>query len=352
MAFLEKAEVCHIRHARLAELWSVTKIFRRIAVRNLCLFFCVPPLDPHLSAPPVLPALRRLLSRANQTLISANSQEEALCALFGESLSSNPPCAALSAAADGLGTGSAYWLRADPIHLQPRRDDLVAMEITDLRDEDAHALLQSANALLADDGFQFILGASNRWYLRLASNPGITTTPLSKAIGHGINPYLPKGEQASSWQRRLTEIQMLFHTHAVNEKRDEQNQLAVSGLWLWGGGSLANFEDKPFGTVYGSDILAKGLALCSGAKSLPLCERFEQLAKEDNALVMLAPASALSQLEQRWFTPLLESLRKRKIGQCDIVVWNGVARRYRLGPKDLWRFWRLDAGRDFLAADA
>lgn len=318
-------------------------------VRNLCIFLCVPPPDPYALVP-ALPALQRLLSRAIQSRLAANSQEEALCAVFDESLNANPPCAAFTALGDGLDPGSAYWLRADPIHLQPRRDDLVAMEIADLSREDAHALIQSVNALWADDDLQLIPGAANRWYLRLPSDPGITTTPLSQVAGRGIIAFLPKGDESSSWQRRLTEIQMLFHTHPVNENRE--GQLTVSAVWLWGGGSLPKVERQPFGMVYGDNALAAGLALWSGAKSLSLRERFELPMHADSALVILAPASELAQLDQSWFAPLQESLRKRMIAQCDIVVWNGVAHRYRLTPRDLWRFWRRDASRDFLATHA
>ncbi|MSQ58480.1 MAG: hypothetical protein EXR36_02225 [Betaproteobacteria bacterium] len=298
-----------------------------------------------------MPALRRLLSRANRTRLEARDKEAALCALFDESLKANPPCAALTALADGLGPSDNYWLRADPIHLQPMRDDLAAMEIADLAPEEAQALIQSINALLADDGLQLIYGAPNRWYFRLLAQPRITTTALSQVIGRGIDVHLPKGDEAPAWQRRLTEIQMLLHTHAINEKREWR--LAVSALWLWGGGSLPTVAHKSFSALYGVDALATGLARWSGAESFPLPGRFELPLNMDNSLVILAPSTDFfSGLDQSWFAPLLASLRRRSIAQCDIVVWNGATSRYRLSPRDLWRFWRKDSSHDLIAADA
>jgi hypothetical protein len=322
---------------------------KKALVRNLCIFLCVPPPDPY--APAASPALSRLLSRATHTRLDAHDRESALCALFGESPNVNPPYAAFTALADGLDPGNAYWLRADPIHLQPMRDDLAAMEITDLALENARAMVQSINTLLAEDGLQLMYGAPNRWYFRLQTDPRINTTPLSHVIGRGINAHLPRGNEAPAWQRRLTEIQMLLHTHAVNEKREAQ--LAVSALWLWGGGSLPNMALKPFSAVYGDDALAAGLARWSAVEFLPLPERFEPQSVAHNALVILTPATeSFATMDRNWFVPLLESLRKRLTAQCDIVVWNGSAHRFRLTPKDLWRFWRRDSSHDFLTAGA
>ncbi|MFN0316995.1 MAG: hypothetical protein ACKVQA_18395 [Burkholderiales bacterium] len=318
-------------------------------MRNLCIFLCVPPPDPY--APAALPALSRLLSRATRTRLEAHDREAALCALFGQSLNSNPPCAAFTALADGFSPGNAYWLRADPIHLQPMRDDLAAMEISDLSTEHAQAMVQSINTLLAEDGLLLMAGAPHRWYFRLQTDPRITTTALSQVIGRGINAHLPRGSESPAWQRRLTEIQMLLHTHAINEKRE--GQLAISALWLWGGGSLPKVSHKPFSTVYGGDALAAGLALWSAVENLSLPERFHPQSIAEDALVILAPATeSFSQLDEDWFTPVLDSLRKRLIAQCDIVLWNGAAHRFRLAPRDLWRFWRRDSSRDFLAANA
>ena len=53
-------------------------------------------------------------------------------------------------------------------------------------------------------------------------DPLIECQPVSKGI---IN-----------WRALQNEIQMLFHTHPVNELREAAGKPTINGVWFWGGG--------------------------------------------------------------------------------------------------------------------
>src|SRR5512135_1744577 len=142
-----------------------------------------------------------------------------------------------SCPADGVVAGAAYWLRADPVHLQVMRDRIV------LADSSAFELTQSeADALATAIGQHFGADLSpmplhpRRWYLRLEHAPRLTTTPPSVAAGRNLDPLLPQGEDAMQFRARLNELQMLLHDHPVNLAREARGELSVNALWLWGGG--------------------------------------------------------------------------------------------------------------------
>ncbi len=319
---------------------------------QISLFLSLP--DGLAPRPPLqaLPALAKLLSRADRQDLPGAHREAALCGLFDVSLAADAPSAALTAGADGIEVSDDYWLRADPVHLQAQRDDAVPFEVTDLETHDARALLESLNEFLAADAIQLIWGATNRWYLRLRHAPCLATSPLSRAVGQPMGLHLPTGRDAPKWASRLTEIQMLLHTHAVNEARETSRKVPINGLWVWGGGVLPTMPPSAFHTVYGDDVLAYGLAHCADVRSQTAPTGFDKLPRHEHALVVLDSEHDTKRWEQDWFAPMLSALNRRALDQCDIVIWSDRAQRYRLRPNYLWRFWRRPTHLDLVAARA
>jgi len=313
-------------------------------MRNLCVFLCIPPQD--LDA---FPALHRLLCRGNYERLIGNHPEAALCGLFDPSLTTRPPVAALTALHDGIDVSEGYWLRADPIHLEARRTDLLMTDpaVLDIRTEEAHAFAQTINRHLAEEGIELVIGAPNRWYIRLASPPDLVTSPLSLVIGKPVDPYLPTGEDAPLWQRRMTEIQMLLHTHALNEEREARGKSTINGLWLWGGGTPPLIDKRVFHFVHSDDALAVGLAQCSHAGFSGTPKTFDDLPATGNHLVVIDGShdreEQLADLERSWFAPMLEALRVGRLDQLELLLWSNEPGLFRLRRGDLWRFWRRKA---------
>jgi hypothetical protein len=310
-----------------------------------------------------LPALERLLSRANRTLLPGQGHDAWLCQTFGVAPQPDWPIAPLSLAADGGDPGGAFWLRADPVHLRATRDRVTLSDasLLSIRPDEAAVLVGALNAYIADETRQFFTLHPERWYVRLAGHPQIATRTLIEAIGKDINPLLPAGPQALHWNRVINEIQMLLHAHAVNEAREDRGEPTINSVWLWGGGSRPAVSRGGFHAVWGDDAFVRGLGQSAGLHAAPAGDRAlewlesaAQQGRDDRHLVVLdqlvlparhgdLPAwrARLEKLEQDWFAPLLDGLRGRRIARLAVVA-TGAERctQFEVTHRGLLQFWR------------
>ena len=185
-----------------------------------------------------LPALQKLLGRGRHEILEPVSLEQLLYLSFAKQDPAHPalddaPIAPISACFDGLGPGC--WLRADPVHLNLQRDQLLLAGVR-VASAEAAALCASLNMHFAGQGIEFLAPHPQRWYLRLSELPRMRTTPLSQALGGDVRGMLPSGEEAAHWHRLSNEIQMLLHAHPVNEARVARGEPVINSLWFWGGG--------------------------------------------------------------------------------------------------------------------
>jgi hypothetical protein len=190
-----------------------------------------------------LPALEKMLARAQRSVLQTDTLEEWLCEQFGlESMAIAP----LTLQADGMSAGDSYWLRADPVGINMQRDQMILQADIALTAEEAAQLCASLNAHFAVDGLRFVAPHPQRWYLQLDHVPGMQTHALAQVVGADIHAYLPYGAQALRWHSVLNEIQMLFYEHAVNQAREKRGEPVVNGVWLWGGGQFSGNLKQPF----------------------------------------------------------------------------------------------------------
>jgi hypothetical protein len=263
------------------------------------------------------------------------------------------PLAPLLAELELGAAGQDYWLRADPVHLRADRSCLVLFgpEQLAIHQEEASALVDGFNALYQADGLRIHAPTPTRWYLRLARPARLATTPLPKVIGRSIDGVLPRGEDAREWHARLNEIQMLFHAHAVNERRAEQGRLVINSLWLWGGGRLPDALQAQDAWVYSDDPLTRSLARAAGvalleADGVPQDWLPAALARGPGLVVLdacrqaqqygdvQAWAERLQDLERQWWLPLQ---RLRAQGQLSgLVLQAPPAAAYHIGAPRWW----------------
>ena len=306
------------------------------------------------------PALELLLARGRRERSEIDLADAWLCERFDVDKQSDWPVAPYSLLADGGEPGTHHWLRADPVHLKPSRDQLVLADSGTFRIShlEAESLTDSLNAHFAADGLNFHPLRPDRWYLRAETEPALETTPLSAAAGRSIVPLLPRGADSVTWRIRLNEAQMLLHSHPVNEQRENAGTLPINSVWLWGGGKAKEVGSTPFNSVWSKDPLAAGLAHAARvlAPDLPAdaAGLLSAAASEGVSLVLLDQLRGaaqygdahgwrenLLQLERNWFAPLLDALRQERIGMLTV---------HALGPAgtlsvenargDLRRFWR------------
>lgn len=311
-----------------------------------------------------VPALERLLARGRRhgaaDAAEAESAEAWLCQRFAVDKQSDWPAAPYCLLADGGDPGKYHWLRADPVHLKLEGGRLVlaASGVFSISQQEAESLADSLNAHFAGDGMVFYPLRPDRWYLRVEQVPALETTPLAQATGRSIDSLLPRGADAPAWRARLNEMQMLLHGHAVNEARESAGALPINSVWLWGGGSSVEAAARPFNAVWCADPFAAGLAQAARIAARPLPEDAAQLLRADAStgvnLILLdqlrAAAQygdahgwreALQQLERDWFAPLLEALRRERIGMLSLHAPVAAgAFSVEVTQGDLHRFWR------------
>jgi hypothetical protein len=302
---------------------------------------------------PNLQLLESWLSRADHTTTSIRDPLTGLFSLFNLTSATDEelPVAAVTAAYDGLDAGQGWWLRADPVYLQPDRDQavLVASEALQLQPEECAALLETINAHFAVDGWHLRAPHPQRWYLQLEEADAISTTPLPHVMGRGVNQHLPQGKSRQQWHGRWNELQMLLHQHPVNQQRVEAGKLPVNSVWLWGEGSMPTVASSNWDQVYGDDVLVKALAQLATVKHAPLAA-FNPRTASGRCLLVINNCYATVQdkdvfrwlacvedIQNRYLSSLQANLKQQPGSVVTLLPANG--HQYRLTQRRLPRWW-------------
>jgi hypothetical protein len=181
----------------------------------------------------------------------------------GEPVTAPYALQALDAQAD---RGAQCW-HIDPVHFAFARDHLLVTPLDDAPPADSEAALLVPHLRAALQ--EFAAGAAlhphpGRWLLTLAAPWSMRATPLDGAIGQSAHEHWPAGDDAATWRRLLTEVQMRWHREPLNEAREARGERTVNALWLHGGGAWTALPAQPFATVAGGDPILRGWALASG----------------------------------------------------------------------------------------
>ena len=304
---------------------------------------------------PLAPGLQRLIARGRRRDPEVRDRHDLLCGLFG--LAPEPgrdlPVAALCRLADGSEPDDGCWLRADPVHLVVDRDRVYLGGILPVDQDEAAALIETCNGLLAEEGMHLETGASGRWYLRVPEPPAFATVPPAAAVGGDVAALLPAGPEAARWRGLLTELQMLLHDHPVNAARAERGAPAINSLWPWGAGRLPMVAPGRWRAVYSgaaapdtgtaSDddaCLVRGLALQAGVTVGPVPEDLAGVEGQGGRLAVLPPPldqAALERADTDWFGPALRELKRGRLGSLGVFTEEGA---WLLGRGDARRWWR------------
>ena len=307
-----------------------------------------------------LPNLEWLLARGAIQAGTGLSLEAWLLKRFG--LDGTLPVASITLLADGGTPAGSYWLRADPVHLQAQRDQLVLVDgsMLSITAAEASALSATLNQHFAQDGLHFIPAHPTRWYVALDVAPQLVTQPLPSVAGKGINNCLPSGTEGLRWNQIATEIQMLLHDHPVNQAREALGQAPINSVWFWGGGvysspaaSLAIAEK-----IWANDALARGLALALKQTPQMLPANFDAFiaqATPPGAHCVLwddlrqaawygdheAWRAGLTRLEVDWIKPLCDALRRGVISEVTLhAISEQGCLTVKIQRSARWRFWR------------
>ena len=292
-----------------------------------------------------LPALEMLLARAGAESLYEDALEDWLCAAFGVPGLAVAP---VTLQADGIEPGNYYWLRADPVHVVIRRNQMVVQDGVALSAEEAGALCAALDGHFAADGLRFFAPHPQRWYVRLEAAPQLETTPLPRVVGEDACAHLPRGADALRWHKILNEIQMLLYAHPVNQAREERGELPVNSVWLWGGGQARQLA-QPYPCLCGDSELAAAFVRPAG---IACAEGMEQCVEGGGLVVYEALRHALrrgdldawragvQELEQN-IASSMRALRAGRIERVTLdVLREGAPRSFVLTRGDTWKLWR------------
>jgi hypothetical protein len=323
---------------------------------------CGPALDTPASGyfPTALPALERLLSRARLVEQPASDLESTLSAFFrlsggdGAQLAVAP----LTWLADTGEWTTGFIMRADPVHLRADQACLRLFDSTtfNLNAQEARDLVATFNDYYSRQGWQLHAPLPQRWYLTLSEAPELATSAPMNLAGRDISGGLPQGKDAPAWHAFLNEVQMLFHEHPVNLARVQRGEPAVNSIWPWGGGYLPGRISTTVNRVIAGHPLPRGFARLAGISCVDLPVDATDLMVESQGGLQLvwldrlecpsrygeveAWYEGISKLEQTWFRPLLDLLKRGSIGRLDIYPVGD--RRYQINRRGLRCFWKPD----------
>ncbi|HEY9148194.1 MAG TPA: hypothetical protein VIQ22_04220 [Gammaproteobacteria bacterium] len=290
-------------------------------------------LQPADGAWPSLPALQQLLSKGERSPLESDYYR-VLCGLFGLAGGAQTlPLASLSALGDGLDSSDGWWLRADPVHLVADRDQLYlsAYQTLHISQSEAERLAAELNRTYEEDGWRFHVPHPSRWYLQLPAPLAMQTVPTATAMGSPVREVLPRGEDAMTWQRVMTEIQMVLHASPVNAERGVTGELAVNSLWFWGGGALPEAGTRPeWGQLLTDEPLALGLAQLYG---IPVVT-----AAAGGQTLQIGTARSVTAAEEGVFAPALSRLRNGELQTVELLLPGHG--RWRIDRRALRRWWR------------
>ncbi len=307
-----------------------------------------------------LPALETLFARSTKLSSTADSVEAWLCKTYGMQKQQDWPIAPLTLQLDNGQPHQHYWLRADPVHLRVERDQIILADsgTLSISESEANQLVDALNQHFETDGLLFYALRPDRWYLRPAKQPDIKTHHLPDVAGKNINDHLPSGPDGMRWHQLFNEIQMLFHTHPVNEARESRGEMPINSIWPWGGGTLPDIPLKPYSKIWANDSLAQALANASLSPMEKLPENATAWLSQANHttldLILLDSLrgagqygdaygwqEGLKQLEQTWFAPLLLALKQGALNTLTLHAGSeGLIQSFHVTATDLWKFWR------------
>lgn len=326
----------------------------RVLIPGLCGRASADSLMPCVQCPP-LPALATLIARAQKLVVSANGFEETLCQLAAISHKGDLPIAPLTLLGDGINPEARWWLRVDPVYLRADQHKLLLFHPRSLNINDAELLQWYAELqpTFAQWGCELLIVTAERWYLGLAENPQISTSPLPQLIGQGIACALPQGPNAKIWRIRFNELQMLLHASPINRLREQRGQPTLNSLWFWGAGVLPNVA-LPWQYIWTNEALGRGIAIKAKIEFSTVPDSGDALldsAASGDCVVVLehttvaaqdnepqAWLAALQRLDSDWFAPLLKGLKQGKLASLAIYPCDG--RVLHLVRGGIWRFWR------------
>jgi hypothetical protein len=284
---------------------------------------------------------------------------------------STPVTAPYAARACGLiEDGSRQVWQCDPVHFAFARDHMLVTPLDGAAPthEEAAALFADAGSaartlgpapgatLDSAPGVQLRRGSDPAAWFLLCDPPwSLGTVSLDAARGQSVQACWPTGADAPRWRRLLTDVQMRWHEHPVNQAREARQLPTVNGLWLHGAGAWRALPQAPFDLLLGGSPALRGWCLAAGLSAERLHEHdaIPAALTETRAVLQVFDALQASAVAEHWgawlaWWPPLAAVVARAIdvalsrsGEVDLVLGGQHSVRVlRIAAANHWRFWQ------------
>jgi hypothetical protein len=284
-----------------------------------------------------LPGLERIARFATKSVLAAGWRPWLARHVGAAALAGEPP-ALIAARCCSAEVADAAWL-ATPVHY------IAGLSSLHLEHRGLLKLPMATLTALAEDfrevfqGSDFALEAlpSGGFLLRGPAVAEAQTIEPARCVGTSIAAALPRN---AALRRLGAEIEIWLHEHPVNLARRARAELAVTGLWIWGGGTAPHPPRVRSGTcsenarAYGRDPYLDGLWCARGASARALPESIaallEESARSSVIVVELAEllatdmragvGDALALLDARFLAPAAELLARGALGSLTLIA--------------------------------
>jgi len=179
---------------------------------------------------------------------------------------------------------------ADPVHFAFARDHMLLTALDGeaaLTADESGALAAEAAAVAAEFDATLRVIDTHHWFLSFDPAWPLKAVAYDAALGRSAQHVLPEGDAAARWRKLLTELQIRWFHHPVNERREADGMRTVNGLWLHGGGLWQALPKRPFEAIASDDATIRGWALASGLAPSALLAASAKPAAGPSVLVYL-----------------------------------------------------------------
>jgi hypothetical protein len=271
------------------------------------------------------PALARLLARAR--ILHQRSSEGFAPSLpheqkLADFTDNSPPIALAAMRQLGLSATTGHWFLLQPANLYIARDHLVLTDLRqlELSETESRQLFDAAVPLFTELGLTLLYGNAGSWLLRADDWHRLRTCTPDAACGHNIDIWLPRGEGERAWRKLQNELQMLWHTHPINDDRAQRGVPRINTVWLWGGTPPNASATVPPGLA----LLARAALGDSVAPTAAELGPGQVRCRND----LIGPAlagdwsswlAAFAQLDAQFFAPLADALNAGRIDSPSLI---------------------------------
>lgn len=134
---------------------------------------------------------------------------------------------------------SGEWSVVSPIHWQATHNDAMIRacgSMLGLSDAQSRLWFNALSDSLHDAPFVLHYHDANTWLIQSNIPHPISALPVYTLLQQSLMSHLTSLDSTGFWPRFITENQMFFSQHPLNNDRGEEDP--INGVWVWGAGQL------------------------------------------------------------------------------------------------------------------